>query len=32
MKRYYDLHNKNESSSYDAKVARKNSHVDFSFV
>ena len=32
MKRYYDLYNKNEPGSYDAKGARKNAQVDFSFV
>ena len=32
MKRYYDIYNKNESSSYDAQAARKNAKTDFSFV
>ena len=32
MKRYFDLYNKNGDQTYDAKAARKNSAVDFSFV
>lgn len=32
MKRYYDLFNKVPEGEYDAKAARKNAQVDFSFV
>ena len=32
LKRYFDLFNKNNDTSYDPKAARKNSAVDFSFV
>ena len=32
LKRYYDIHNKNDPKSYDAPAARKNASVDFGFV
>jgi hypothetical protein len=32
MKRYFDLHNKTDLSTYDPEAARKNADVDFSFV
>ena len=32
LKRYFDLHNKNDLTQYDPKAARKNADVDFSFV
>jgi RP/EB family microtubule-associated protein len=32
LKRYFDLHNKNDLSNYDATTARKNAQVDLSFV
>jgi RP/EB family microtubule-associated protein len=32
LKRYFDLHNKNELASYDPAAARKNVQVDLSFV
>ena len=32
LKRYFDIHNKNDPKSYDAPALRKNAAVDFSFV
>lgn len=32
LKRYYDIHNKNDPKSYDAPGARKHAQVDFGFV
>ena len=32
LKRYFDIHNKNDPKTYDAPSLRKNAAVDFSFV
>ena len=32
LKRYFDIHSKNDPKSYDAPALRKNAAVDFSFV
>jgi RP/EB family microtubule-associated protein len=32
LKRYFDIHNKNDLSQYDAREARKGAEVDLSFV
>lgn len=32
LKRYFDLHNKNNLESYDAEAARRHAPVDFTFV
>ena len=32
LKRYFDLHNKNDLATYDAPASRKEAEIDFSFV
>jgi len=32
LKRYFDLHNKNDLAQYDPLMARKHAEIDFGFV